>query len=134
MNNHTDFYLKVVTDIIITLCLSCNFLPVSILKILFCKIKHTNLTVWWNPATLVMKVLTDFANSFSNIFLVIFDCYVILKGVNVDDKNGTSNEIRLKIIAAYFAVNKMPSSKVLSKVAKEKIYLRYLHIVAMCEY
>lgn len=47
-------------------------------------------------------------------------------GVNIDHKNGTHNEVKLRINSAnraYFSLNKLLSSRMLSLVTKEKIYL-----------
>lgn len=45
--------------------------------------------------------------------------------VNIDNKNDMHNEIQIKISAAnraYLAANKIPSSRVLSKDTKGKLY------------
>jgi len=55
-------------------------------------------------------------------------------GVNINDKNNMHNEIQITISAAnqaYFTMNKMLSSKMLSKTMKQKLYTCYLLPVSM---
>jgi len=59
-------------------------------------------------------------------------------GVNMNTKNYMHNEIQLRISnanKAYFAMNKMLSSRLLSKATKEKLYTSYLRPIVMyaCE-
>jgi len=59
-------------------------------------------------------------------------------GVNINIKNNMHNEIQLRISnanKAYFAINKMLSSRLLPKATKEKLYTSYLRPIVMyaCE-
>jgi len=59
-------------------------------------------------------------------------------GVNINYKNDMHNEIKLRINSAnraYFLMNKLLSSRMLSWVIKEKMYITYLRPIAMyaCE-
>jgi len=52
-------------------------------------------------------------------------------GVNLNNRNGMHNEIRLRWNAAdreYYAMNKMFNFKLLSKETKRKLYISYLCI------
>jgi len=59
-------------------------------------------------------------------------------GVNINTKNNMHKEIQLRINSAnkaYFAMNKMLSSRLLSKGTKEKLYTSFLRPIVMyaCE-
>jgi len=55
-------------------------------------------------------------------------------GDNINKKNNINNEIQLRMSnanKAYFAMNRMFSSRLLSKVTKEKLYTSYLRSIVM---
>jgi len=59
-------------------------------------------------------------------------------GANISHKNNIHNEIKLRIRAAnrgYYAMSKMFTSKHLSRDTKKKLYIAYIHPIAMygCE-
>jgi hypothetical protein len=55
-------------------------------------------------------------------------------GVNINTKNNMHKEIQLRISNAnkvYFAMNRMFSSRLLSKATKEKLYTSFLRPIVM---
>jgi len=55
-------------------------------------------------------------------------------GVNINTKNSMHNEIQNRANKAYFAMNKMLSSRLLSKGTKEKLYISFLLPIVMYAY